>query len=201
MKLARQSMTVVTLALLLLTGLGACVTINVYFPAAAAEKAADRIIDEVWGPEAAKPGASSSRIQPLTLQRVAVAIVNGLLPLAHAQQANIEIETPAITSIKNSMKARHGALEPLYNAGGVGLTSDGLISVRDANALSLQQRARANQLVAEENNDRNALYRAIALANGHPEWEQEIRATFARRWVERARAGWWYQQGGAWAQR
>lgn len=26
----------------------ACVTINIYFPAAAAEKAADRIIDEVW---------------------------------------------------------------------------------------------------------------------------------------------------------
>jgi hypothetical protein len=28
--------------------LAACVTINIYFPAAAAEKAADRIIDEVW---------------------------------------------------------------------------------------------------------------------------------------------------------
>ena len=26
----------------------ACVTINIYFPAAAAEKAADRILDEVW---------------------------------------------------------------------------------------------------------------------------------------------------------
>lgn len=29
-------------------GLSACVTINIYFPAAAAEKAADKIIDEVW---------------------------------------------------------------------------------------------------------------------------------------------------------
>ncbi len=28
--------------------LQACVTINIYFPAAAAEKAADKIIDEVW---------------------------------------------------------------------------------------------------------------------------------------------------------
>ncbi|ADQ84147.1 hypothetical protein [Methylovorus sp. MP688] len=28
--------------------LPACVTINIYFPAAAAEKAADRIIDDVW---------------------------------------------------------------------------------------------------------------------------------------------------------
>lgn len=37
---------VVLAGLLLLSS--ACVTINIYFPAAAAEKAADRIIDEVW---------------------------------------------------------------------------------------------------------------------------------------------------------
>ena len=37
--------------------LAGCVTINIYFPAAAAEKAADRIIDEVWQlrPDAVKP--------------------------------------------------------------------------------------------------------------------------------------------------
>jgi hypothetical protein len=34
--------------LLALLGLSACVTINIYFPAAAAEKAADKIIEEVW---------------------------------------------------------------------------------------------------------------------------------------------------------
>ena len=37
-----------TVALLAFAGLAACVTINIYFPAAAAEKAADKIIDEVW---------------------------------------------------------------------------------------------------------------------------------------------------------
>ncbi len=37
-----------SLAAVLLLALSACVTINIYFPAAAAEKAADRIIDEVW---------------------------------------------------------------------------------------------------------------------------------------------------------
>jgi len=34
--------------LAVLAGLSACVTINIYFPAAAAEKAADKIIDDVW---------------------------------------------------------------------------------------------------------------------------------------------------------
>lgn len=38
----------VTLAALLAVAVTGCVTINIYFPAAAAEKAADRIIDEVW---------------------------------------------------------------------------------------------------------------------------------------------------------
>ncbi|MBA2690050.1 MAG: hypothetical protein H0U63_04540 [Burkholderiales bacterium] len=44
----------------------ACVTINIYFPAAAAEKAADKIIDEVWqlkeGAQA-KPAAPAAKPQ------------------------------------------------------------------------------------------------------------------------------------------
>ena len=45
--------------------LSGCVTINIYFPAAAAEKAADRIIDEVWqlkngtAPKAQQPEAGA----------------------------------------------------------------------------------------------------------------------------------------------
>lgn len=39
--------------------LSACVTINIYFPAAAAEKAADKIIEEVWQIQKAdKPAAN-----------------------------------------------------------------------------------------------------------------------------------------------
>ena len=40
--------------------LAACVTINIYFPAAAAERAADRIIDEILQtkPESVKPQAA-----------------------------------------------------------------------------------------------------------------------------------------------
>lgn len=36
------------LGLALVCVVPACVTINIYFPAAAAEKAADKIIDDVW---------------------------------------------------------------------------------------------------------------------------------------------------------
>lgn len=37
-----------SLLVILTMFLSACVTINIYFPAAAAEKAADKIIEEVW---------------------------------------------------------------------------------------------------------------------------------------------------------
>lgn len=52
-------------------GLTACVTINIYFPAAAAEKVADKIIDDVWQtgkatvkkPDAAVPPAREGEKQ------------------------------------------------------------------------------------------------------------------------------------------
>jgi uncharacterized protein len=47
--------TIMPVALALL--LAGCVTINIYFPAAAAEKAADKVIDEIWQGAAAKPKA------------------------------------------------------------------------------------------------------------------------------------------------
>ena len=48
----------------------------------------------------------------------------------------------------------------------------------------------------------DAVYREIAVANGHPEWEDQIRATFARQWTASARQGWWYQDdSGSWKQK
>lgn len=51
---------VIGLALAGAVVLPACVTINIYFPAAAAEKAADKIIDEVWQLKQEQQGTTSS---------------------------------------------------------------------------------------------------------------------------------------------
>jgi len=48
------------------TGLSACVTINIYFPAAAAEKAADKVIDEIWQVPAGQGPASDQHTAPAT---------------------------------------------------------------------------------------------------------------------------------------
>lgn len=116
-------------------------------------------------------------------------------------QGNIEIDTPAIAALKQSMQQRHAKLAPLYASGVVGLAADGNVALRDASGVPLAQRGQANALVAAENADRAALYREIARANGHPEWETEVRATFARRWIERAQPGWWIQRDGSWVRK
>lgn len=129
-------------------------------------------------------------------------VVTGILlnQLAHAA-ADLEINTPAIAAVKNSMQARHGNLAGFYSSGAIGLTKDGLIAVKDASAVPLKDRQSLNSLVSAENNDRNTLYKEIAAANGHPEWEAEIRSTFAQRWVQKAQPGWWYQDSNGWAKR
>lgn len=193
----------------------ACVTINVYFPEAAAERAADRIIEEVWGPESRDGSGNDQTRRQLRLdgtpryaraaQRppLALALLNVLVPPAQAQgQADLDINTPEIRSLTSAMNQRFSDLRPLFDAGAIGLTRDGLIEIRDRNAVPLNRRSALGSLVAAENRDRNELYAAIARANGHPEWEDDIRRTFAQRWVSRAESGWYYRSSaGAWTRK
>ncbi|HEY8539092.1 MAG TPA: YdbL family protein [Steroidobacteraceae bacterium] len=187
--------------------LSACVTINVYFPAAAAEKAADRIIEDVWGEDARK-SQSDKRTQLFeadprrVLLAVAGAVLDLLVPAAHAQQADLNISTPVIKQITQAMEDRHAKLKQYYESGAIGLTRDGLVEIRDQNLIPLPERNSARKLVADENADRANLYREIANANGHPEWEMDIRRTFAERWIERASPGWYVQdQKGQWTKK
>jgi len=181
-----------------------CVTINIYFPAAAAEKAADRIIEDVWGPETApaeqpqQPQKDSAR--QIHNYPVAMQILDWLISPA-AAEANLNINSPAIADLQSKMKARHDNLKAHYDSGAVGLTEDGLVTVRDAKAIALKDRNTVKGLVADENADRNALYAEIARANGHPEWKADIQATFSRRWISNAASGWWYQSAGSWKQK
>jgi len=117
-------------------------------------------------------------------------------------QANLEINTPAIAALQQSMQRRHAELAPYYASGAIGLTRDGNVALRDANLVPLPQRQQVNALIAAENADRAALYREVARANGRPEWEQDIRNTFGQRWIEKAQPGWYYQTaGGTWARK
>ena len=190
--------------------LTACVTVNVYFPAAAAEQAADEIIRDIWKEPARQENTPPVPVPspqegsaPRLLQRHIVlweGVINILMPPVQAA-ANININTPRINQLRQAMAARFNQLAPYFNSGAVGLTRDGLLTVRDLNVVALANRNKVKRLVAEDNRDRRALYQAIAKANGHPEWENEIQAIFAREWINNARSGWWYQGASGWRQK
>ncbi len=195
----------------------ACVTVNVYFPAAAAEKAADRFIRDVYGEQPGKitrpapeqtPQSGQPEVQtpPQSSLQPSLPLLGWLLdslvPEASAAALDISISSPGINRLKAAMRSRNRALAPFYNSGAVGMTANGLLTLRNPRAVGLKDRNRVKQLIADENRDRNALYAEVARANGHPEWEPEIRATFASRWVGNAPRGWWYQDGrGNWKQK
>lgn len=190
----------------------ACVTINVYFPAAEAREAARQFVDKVIGeePQPSTPveegdGGPSAMLDSASLRQLASRVdLYALVGIgsAHAQSPDITIKTPAIQAIQARMAARFDStLRAGFDAGALGFASDGTIVVRDASKLELRDRVKIQQAVAEDNRDRNAVYREVAVANGHPEWESQIRQVFAKQWIASARSGWWYQSGGGWKQK
>ncbi len=140
-------------------------------------------------------------MKPLQLPSVIVALLLALASGLAFAQANLEIDTPAIRALTDAMKARHTELTPFYESGAVGQAASGNLALRDAALVPLPQRGRVNGLVAAENADRAALYREIARANGHPEWEADIRATFAQRFSARAPNGWWVEDASGWVRK
>lgn len=185
----------------LIAALMGCVTINIYFPEAQAEQAADRIIDEVRGViDAAEPQSGIDLFE----QGVNVATqamhwsLNLLIPQAEAQ-TNFDASSPASRAIEQSLKGRFPKIKPHLDSGAVGLTAAGLLEIRDRNAIPLKARNAVRQLVSQQNGDWNALYKEIARINQHPEWVDQIRQVFASRWVAKASRGWYYRNAnGQW---
>ena len=171
----------------------ACVTVNIYFPAAAVERAADQIVKETWGgPEDPAKTAPQPRSNNSTTPTQKFSL--GFIAAAHAQEADINVSNPAIRALKDSIKQRSDAIKPYMDRGNVGIGQDGLLAIRNTDGLSLKERADVKQLIDAENRDREALYAEIAKANNIPNDNiPKIKSIFARSWIEQARPGWLIQ--------
>lgn len=180
-----------------------CVTINIYFPAAAVERAADKIVEEVWGEQEGEPQEEEQQGEPESFlyQERRFALLGPAE--AFAVEADINVTTPAIRALKESIKKRADTLKPFLDQGNAGLSNDGLVLVRNSDGLSLKDKAMLTRLTEAENNDRDALYREIAKANNFPpEKVTDIKTIFAGSWIKNARTGWWVQSpDGTWSRK
>ena len=204
-----------TLALLFSAG---CVNIYVRFPEAAIENAADEIVDEVR-PEDVSPMSETDDAPPAQAESSqkeghqpapeTSGFIYSFFKPRHAfaetaqekkEKFKINIATPAIKKIIETLKKRYPKLLPFYQKGALGEGRNGYLARRPMKGLSLKEKRDAQLLQKQENEDRRTLYTKIAEANGiDDEFVDEIGVTFSNEWQEKSKPGWWIQgKDGKW---
>lgn len=116
---------------------------------------------------------------------------------------------PEVLKAYDDMNRRLPRLNALFASGGVGLTNQGLVSVRDKSKVGAQDEA----LVAAENQSRKtvvgSMAKAILKLNKQKESKAALdqvmgkaAATYAETKSDAAQPGWWVQlQNGRWVQK
>jgi uncharacterized protein YdbL (DUF1318 family) len=188
---------------LLIVFLVSCVTVNIYFPAAAIQKAADQIVDDVRKIPEQKPEQSPEQKPDKSSLLEQFRFLRFGPTEAQAAAVDVNVSTPAIRALKASMANRFPQLQPLYAKNAIGETNTGLVEARDTGALSLKEKADLTRLVDQENTDRRALYNEIIKANNlQPAQLGEVQRLFANSWRDKSSPGWWIQQdNGQWVKK
>jgi hypothetical protein len=158
------------------------------------------------GPNVLQPGPQSSLpnlFPDFSFTAVAHAAENG-------DDLAIELGSmPEVASAYAEMSQRQSALNTLFNSGAVGLTSQGLVTVRDKAKVTSQDEV----IVSSENKSRKTIIGSMAKAILKITKQEATKAaldqtmgkaaaTYAETRRESAKAGWWIQlQNGKWVQK
>lgn len=135
-----------------------------------------------------------------TAERYVAAVWN--LPPDAGPASQLDTRGSEIERLRAQMQNRYVDLKPALDDGIIGLTADGFVAIRTPDSVPFADRARVRALAANENADRSALYRQIAVRNDEPAWQGPLREVFAQRWIVRAAPGWWIRAAdGSWQQK
>lgn len=199
-----------------------CINIHIYFPEAEVRQAAEEIVGEVRpdptegnGPAEGSPengqtptsgpapaGAptrketkTSSVLWSLLAPRIAVAEEK-----SEAKDIKIDITSPVIKKIKETLKARYPRLQPFYTKGAIGEGADGYLAARDLEGLNLKEKRDLQALLKEENDDRKNLYTEIVRSNAIGEEHlARVGELFSKEWQKKCKEGWWVETSpGTW---
>ena len=200
----------------------AIITVNVYFPEKAV-KEAYKSLDEMLLKKDGTIVPSGDK-QPAVEQPVPQpgpqSSLSDLLPalsftsVAHAAESGDDLaielgSMPEVVAAYAEMSKRQSALNALFGSGAVGLTSQGLVTVRDKTKVSAQDEG----VVSAENRDRKTVIGSMAKAilkitrqeatkSALDQTMGKAAATYAETRRESAQAGWWMQlQNGKWVQK
>lgn len=200
----------------------AIITVNVYFPEKAVKEAYKSLDEMLLKKDGAKlpetetqPAEEPKLPQPGPQTRLPFVLPDfSLTSVAHAAENGDDLaielgSMPEVTSAYAEMSRRLPALDALFNSGAVGLTSQGLLTVRDKAKVTAQDEA----MVSAENKSRKTVIGSMAKAILKITKQEATKAaldqtmgkaaaTYAETKRESAKAGWWIQlQNGKWVQK
>jgi hypothetical protein len=200
----------------------AIITVNVYFPEKAvkdAYKSLDDMLLKTDGQNVPN-GEKQPAIDPKNQQPGTQSSLPNMFPdfsftaVAHAAENgdDLAIELGSMPEVANAyaeMNQRLSALSALFNSGAIGLTSQGLVTVRDKTKVIAQNEA----IINAENRNRKTIIGSMAKAILKTTKQEATKAaldqtmgkaaaTYAETKRESAPAGWWMQlQNGKWVQK
>ena len=195
--------------------LAGCVTVHLYFPEAEIRSAAEEIVNEarpdgIEGAEAppreADPGKGRAETgedaDTLRLRR-SIRLAAFRAEEEPKKKVEIDISSPVIKRIRESLKKRYPKLFPWYEKGVYGEGRDGYIALRSVEGLTLKEKKEIQTLLADENADRKNLYTEIARENEiDAERIADIGLLFSEEWQKKSRSGWWIEaEKGKWVRK
>ena len=201
----------------------AIITVNVYFPEKAVKEAYKSLDDMLLKDGAAKtpdavqhpggnPGVTDVKPQSSLFDLLPDFSFCGVAHAAENQADDLAIELGSMPEVEKAyaeMSSRMPRLNTLFDTAVVGLSSQGLVTVRDKTKMTPQD----EQLVAAENKSRKLLVSSMAKAILKITKVDETKAaldqvlgkaatTFADTRREAAKPGWWMQlANGRWVQK
>jgi uncharacterized protein YdbL (DUF1318 family) len=112
----------------------------------------------------------------------------------------LEISTPVIDRIRETLKKRYAKLLPFYEKGAIGEGKDGYVARRETEKLGLKEKRDIQLYVDEENKDRKNLYTELARENNIEVSKiGDIAALFGAEWQKKSKPGWWIEtEKGKW---
>lgn len=177
----------------------ACVTVNIYFPAAEVRRDAEQIVNDVYSDLEEENGAKKApgAGQESSLLRY---LVNVFGPAtAHAQDVTAT-SNAAIRGLKERISQNLQQLAPFLNKGNVGIDQNGYLALRDTGGMAVPDVAKVRQLIGSDKGLRDQLYAEVARARNTDQVDK-VREIFAEMWRGQARPGWYVQQGGSWTRK
>lgn len=207
--------------------LAACavITVNVYFPEKAAKEAYKSLDEMLLKPGEKAPNGQKGTPVPPAAPQAKPQSESGVLerfpsfalvPAAYADEQSeadalaVELSSmPEVLKAYDEMSARLPRLTQLFSTGAVGLTNQGLVTVREKSKVNAQDQT----MVDAENRSRkvvvSSMAKAILKLNKQKESSAALNqvlpkaaATFADSRRDVAKPGWWVQlENGRWVQK